>query len=79
MQVNMLQAKTDLSRLIHILELNQEESIYIARNGQPVVEMRLIRKEPPQKRIGIAEGLFTVPAEFDSWDEEISDMFSGEL
>ena len=79
MQVNMLQAKTDLSKLIHVLELKQEECIYIARNGEPVVEMRLIRKEPSRKRIGIAEGQFTVPAEFDSWDKEISDMFRGEL
>lgn len=28
-----------------------------------------------QKRIGVAEGKFKVPDEFDAWDQEIEEMF----
>lgn len=61
----------ELPDLIRILELNQEECIYIARNGTPIVEMKLIQNAPCKKRIGVAEGLFTVPDEFDRWDQEL--------
>lgn len=32
-QINMLEAKSDLSRLVKLLESKQEEVIYLARNG----------------------------------------------
>ncbi len=41
-QVNMLEAKTDLSRLVKMLESRQEDGIYLARNGTAVVQMKLI-------------------------------------
>lgn len=78
-QVNMLEAKTDLSKLVKMLETRQEEVIYLARNGKAVVQMTLIPKKPVSKRIGVAEGKFKVPDEFDAWDKEIEEMFGGEL
>lgn len=78
-QVNMLEAKTDLSKLVKMLETKQEEVIYLARNGTAVVQMTLIPKEPAKKRIGAAEGKFKVPDEFDAWDKEIEEMFGGEI
>ena len=78
-QVNMLEAKTDLSRLVRMLETKQEEVIYLARNGKAVVQMTLIPQRSVSKRIGIAEGKFTVPDNFDSWDQEVEEMFGGEL
>ena len=36
MQVNILEAKTDFSKLIRMLETKREESITVARNGKPV-------------------------------------------
>ena len=78
-QVNMLEAKTDLSRLVRMLETKQEEVIYLARNGKAVVQMTLIPQRSVSKRIGIAEGKFTVPDDFDSWDREVEEMFGGEL
>ena len=78
-QVNMLEAKTDLSRLVRLLETKQEEVVYVARNGKIVVDMRLHQEEPVSKRIGIAEGLFKVPDDFDQWDEEVLSMFGGEI
>lgn len=78
-KVNMLEAKTDLSKLVRLLESKQEDVIYIARNGTAVVQMTLIPQEDTKKRIGVAEGKFKVPDEFDAWDSEIEDMFGGDL
>lgn len=78
-QVNMLEAKTDLSKLVKMLETKQEDVIYLARNGIAVVQMTLIPKKSAHKRIGIAEGKFTVPDEFDAWDKEVEEMFGGSL
>ncbi len=73
-QVNMLEAKTNLSKLINMLETKQEDVIYLARNGTAVVQMTLIPHEPAKKRIGVAEGKFKVPDEFDAWDKEIDSI-----
>lgn len=78
-QVNMLEAKTDLSKLVKLLESRQEEAILIARNGTPVVEMRLVQRPLMSKRIGAAEGKLHVPEDFDQWDEDILDAFEEEL
>lgn len=78
-QVNMLEAKTDLSRLVKMLETRQEEVIYLARNGTAVAQMTLIPRKPVNKRIGVAEGKFQVPDEFDLWDKEVEEMFGGEI
>lgn len=78
-QVNMLKAKTDLSKLVKMPETGQEEVIYLARNGKAVVQMTLIPKTPASKRIGAAEGKFKVPDDFDAWDKEIEEMFGGDL
>ncbi len=78
-QVNMLEAKTDLSKLVKMLETKQEDVIYLARNGKAVAQMTLIPKKNTDKRIGIAEGKFKIPDDFDSWDKEIEEMFSEKL
>lgn len=78
-QVNMLEAKSDLSKLVKLLETKQEEVIYLARNGTAVVQMTLIPKKPTNRRIGVAEGKFKIPDDFDKWDREIEDMFGGEI
>lgn len=78
-QVNMLEAKTDLSKLVRLLETRQEEVILIARNGTPVVEMKLVQESPVSKRIGIAKGRFHLPEDFSQWDSDIADMFEEEL
>ena len=60
-QVNMLEAKSDLSRLVKLLESKQEEVIYLARNGTAVVQLTLIPKKPANRRIGVAEGKLCLP------------------
>lgn len=74
-QVNMLEAKTELSKLVRLLESREQDYILIARNGVPVVQMTLFEPHPHNKRIGAAEGVFTVPDEWDEWDHEVEDAF----
>lgn len=78
-QVNMLEAKSHLSKLVRDLEQYEEDTVYIARDGKPVVMMIRIPQKEASERFGIAEGVFTVPDNFDSWDEEIADMFEGSI
>ena len=78
-QVNMLEAKTDLSKLVKMLETKQEEVIYLARNGIAVAQMTLIPKKTTRKRIGAAKGKFKVPDEFTAWDKEVEEMFGGDI
>lgn len=59
-QVNMLEAKTKLSKLVEAVETGKEQEIVLARNGRPVA--RIVPLEAPavdtSKRLGIAEGEF---------------------
>ena len=79
MQVNMFEAKSDLSKLVKMLETQQEDVIYIARNGVEVAQITLIPKADASKRIGIAKGKFSISEDFDSLDDEISALFEGDL
>ena len=77
-QINVFQAKTELSKLIASLESGDNEEIVIARNGKPVA--RLVRwvSSAGKGRIGAAKGMFTVPDGFDDDDPAIAELFSGE-
>ena len=79
MQVNVLEAKTDLSRLIRLLENKRVDVITIARNGKPVVEMKAIEEVPVSKRIGIAKGKFKIPDDIDKHNDEIAEMLTKEV
>lgn len=75
--VNMLQAKSSLSRLVETIELGEEREIVIARNGRPVAKLVPINATA-EKRIGIAKGLFEVPDDIDAHNDEVANMFIGE-
>lgn len=75
--VNMLQAKTSLSRLVEAIELGQEREIVIARNGRPAAKLVPLDVQPGGKRIGVAKGLFTVPDDIDAHNDEVGRMFMG--
>ena len=77
--VNMFEAKSDLSKLVKMLETKEEDVIYIARNGVSVAQLTLIPKTSQSKRIGAAAGKFTVPENFDEMDKEIENLFEGYL
>lgn len=64
--VNMLQAKSSLSRLVKAIEQGREREIVIARNGRPVAKLVPLTTAPSGKRIGVAKGLFLVPDSIDN-------------
>lgn len=75
--INMLQAKSSLSRLVEAIEQGKEREIVIARNGKPAAKLVPISSAPAEKRIGVAKGLFTVPDDIDSHNDEVARLFSG--
>lgn len=75
--VNMLQAKSTLSRLVEAIERGQEREIVIARNGRPAARLVPIDAAPAGKRIGVAKGMFEVPDSIDAHNEEVARLFMG--
>ena len=77
MQVNIHQAKTQLSRLIELVE--QGETVIIARHGKPVAKLVMLPKEGLP--FGIANQEPLVPRGDDWWksmsDEESEDWIEG--
>ncbi|MFZ4803978.1 MAG: type II toxin-antitoxin system Phd/YefM family antitoxin [Synechococcus lacustris] len=73
--VNMLEAKTHLSRLVEAIETGAESEVVIARNGRPVA--RLTSLEPAQRprRLGVARGQFVPPESIDSANPLIAELF----
>jgi prevent-host-death family protein len=79
--VNMLDAKTRLSRLVEAVESGAETEIIIARNGKPAARLVPLQKAiDTTKRLGIADGLYPPMSleDFNADDEEIAAMFYGE-
>jgi prevent-host-death family protein len=64
--VNMLEAKSQLSRLVETVESGREAEIIIARNGRPVARLVPIKTHAAGQRIGVAEGKFVIPADIDA-------------
>ena len=79
MQVNILEAKTNLSNLVRMIETGEEETVIIARHGKPVVKMTICQEVPVAKRIGVAKGKLTAPENLDQYNGEIAEMFGGAL
>lgn len=74
--VNMLEAKSNLSRLVEAVESGAETDIVIARNGRPAA--RLVPLKPATgKRIGVAKGKFKAPDDLDAENEAIAALFQG--
>ncbi|MBN8463356.1 MAG: type II toxin-antitoxin system Phd/YefM family antitoxin [Dechloromonas sp.] len=76
--VNMLQAKSTLSRLVETIEQGQEREIVIARNGRPAAKLVPVDTVPAGQRIGVARGRFEVPDSIDAHNEEVAGLFMGE-
>lgn len=77
--VNMLEAKTNLSKLVEAVESGKETEIVIARNGKPVARLVPLAEPGPDvsKRLGIAEGEFEWTREMaDEWERESEAMWA---
>lgn len=75
--INMLQAKSSLSRLVESIEQGEEREIIIARNGRPAAKLVPLASVPASNRIGVAKGLFEVPDNIDANNAEVARMFLG--
>lgn len=75
--VNMLQAKSNLSRLVEAIEQGEEREIVIARNGRPAAKLVPVESAAPGLRIGVAKGAFEVPDDIDAHNEEVARLFLG--
>lgn len=76
--VNMLQAKSNLSRLVEAVEHGEEREIIIARNGKPAARLVPISTSPAGPRLGVAKGAFVVPDDIDADNEQVARLVLGE-
>lgn len=73
-QVNIHEAKTQLSKLIN--DAINGEPFTIAKAGKPLVIVSRIDKPKAVKRLGAISGLYSVPDDFDSiGQKEIESLF----
>lgn len=78
--VNMLEAKTNLSRLVEAVESGAEREVIIARNGRPAVRIVPLERRHPSI-LGALKGQFEynlTQEQFDADNEEIAKLFYGE-
>jgi antitoxin (DNA-binding transcriptional repressor) of toxin-antitoxin stability system len=73
--VNMHQAKTELSRLVQ--EVLDGKRVRIAKNGKPLVELRLIIEEVAREP-GFMKDQIWLSEDFDTYSTDISNLFDGE-
>jgi prevent-host-death family protein len=76
-QVNMLEAKTNLSKLVEQVESGAAKEIVIARNGKPAARLVPIEEKPRGRRIGLLKGKYPDMSleDFNAMDAEIEAMF----
>ncbi|MBA3519374.1 MAG: type II toxin-antitoxin system Phd/YefM family antitoxin [Rhizobiales bacterium] len=79
--VNMLDAKTSLSRLVEAVESGAEAEIIIARNGKPAAKLVPVSASQGKGvRLGLLEGKYPPMSleDFDADNAEIAKLFEGE-
>lgn len=81
MVVNIYEAKTNMSKLMRLLESGEEKEIIVCNRGIPVLRWVPINKESQSRRkFGILKDKYPVsePSLFFSLDEEIAVELEGE-
>jgi len=73
--INMLQAKSSLSRLVEAIEQGEEREIIIARNGRPAAKLVPMDNVLSGLRLGVAKGIFEVPDDIDASNAEVAQLF----
>ena len=75
--VNMLDAKSSLSKLVHDLETGGAQEFIIARNGRPAARLVPLHAGTADRgrRIGVARGRFSVPDDIDKSASEVASLF----
>lgn len=73
--VNMLSAKSNLSKLVQAVESGQAAEIVIARNGIPAARLVPVESAPIGRRLGVARGAFEVPDDIDGANAHVAELF----
>ncbi len=78
-QVNMLEAKSQLSKLVANIANGRDEEIVIARNGRPSARLVPVRTPPSNHRIGLLKGKCKAPSmeQLNAADETVAKLFTG--
>ena len=71
--VNILEAKTHLSRLVEDIASGAQRDIIIARNGKPAA--RLVPIETRPVKLGVLKGKYTIAADIDIDNADIAAEF----
>ena len=74
-QVNVHEAKTQLSRLLEAVEAG--ERIVIARAGEPVAVLAPFRAATRRRKLGQFPGQATIRADFDELPADVEAAFAG--
>ncbi|HCH33766.1 MAG TPA: type II toxin-antitoxin system prevent-host-death family antitoxin [Oceanospirillaceae bacterium] len=74
MQINISEAKTNLSKLVNMAHAG--EKIVILKNNIPLVDI-VAHKAEPTRKLGLLLGKLTLPNNLMDEDEEINEMFYG--
>ena len=77
--VNMLDAKSNLSKLVDAVERGLQPQVVIARNGKPAARLVPLQAPgataQPGQRLGVAKGQFVVPESIDISSTEAARLF----
>ncbi len=71
--VNILEAKTHLSRLVEDIASGAQADIIIARNGKPAARLVPIERRPV--KLGVLKGKYKIPLDIDVDNAEIAAEF----
>jgi prevent-host-death family protein len=75
-QVNLYEAKTQLSKLVEAAIAGEE--VIIARAGKPVARLSAIEKPAQKRRLGILDGQLVIPEDFNApLPDEVIESFYG--
>ncbi len=72
-QVNVYEAKTQLSKLLEQVEAGDE--IVIARHGRPVARLVPLQRTAAPRELGTLRGKIWIADDFDEPDPELEDLF----
>jgi prevent-host-death family protein len=75
--INILEAKSSLSRLVKAIESGEETEIIIARNGRPAARLVPLVSKAIGKRIGVAKGKVGAIKSSAALDEAVAKLFRG--
>jgi len=75
--INMLEAKSSLSRLVEAVESGRQAEVVIARHGRPVARLVAYAGAAQVPRLGVAKGKFVVPDDIDQNNAEVEALFTG--